>query len=246
MARRKIRYLLKKEENIEQIDEARDGIEAVKVIEENFPDIIFLDVQMPGMDGFGVIEKIGINKMPHIIFVTAFDKYALKAFDVNAVDYLLKPFNKTRFKKSLNKAVKSINSKKLDEFKSNLDMLIQDIRNKDKYSDRLILKSVNRYIFLKSEEIEWIESAGNYLTIHSGKENHILRDTMNNFENKLDNKKFLRIHRQTIVNIDSIKGIEYRYNEKYKVLLKNGIKLPLGYKYYDKFKKYFKDELRDT
>lgn len=243
LARRRIRYLLKKEENIETIEEARNGLEAVKSIKENFPDIIFLDVQMPVMDGFGVIEEIGIDKMPHIIFVTAFDKYALQAFEVNAVDYLLKPFNKTRFKKSLSKAVEYINSKKSDDFKSNLNLLIQDIRHKYKYPDRLIIKSADSYTFLKSEEIDWIESAGNYLTIHSGKENHILRDTMNNFELKLDNKRFLRIHRQTIVNIDRIKGIQYRYNGKYTVLLKNGIKLSLGQKYNDKFKKYFKDAL---
>ena len=241
LARKKIRYFLKKEENIEIVTDARNGIEAVKLIKEELPDIIFLDVQMPELDGFGVIERIGVDKMPRVIFVTAFDEYALQAFEVNAVDYLLKPFTRKRFKKSLNKAIENINIKKPEVSNSNLNFLIKDIRNREKYTDRIIIKSTDGYLFLKIEEIDWIESAGNYLTIHSGNEKYILRSTMNNFELKLDEKRFLRIHRRTIVNIDLIKGIRYCYNGKYMVLLKNGIELSLGQKYNDKFKEYFKN-----
>ncbi len=163
------------------------------------------------MDGFGVIETVGAGNMPQVIFVTAFDQYALQAFEVNAIDYLFKPFEKDRFKNSLRKAVEFVKFKKNIDAGSSLTRLIHDFRNKDSLSDRLVIKQGGKYTFLKTEEIDRIESAGNYLTVITGREKHIMRGTMAGMEQKLDSKKFVHIHRRTIVNIDTIRGLEHIY-----------------------------------
>ena len=239
LARKRITDLLKNEADIEVIGEASNGIEAVAAMEEKDPDLVFLDVQMPEMDGFSVIKTVNIDNMPHVIFVTAFDQYALDAFEVHALDYLLKPFDKRRFKKALERAVEYIGLKNNNEFNEHLNALIE--KTGTKYVDRLIVKTGGRFSFLKTEEIEWIESSGNYLTLHAGNENHVIRSTMSNMEQKLDPDKFIRIHRQTIVNIDCIKGFQHFFKGEYIVFLKNGVQLTLGQVYREKFKQRFKD-----
>jgi two-component system LytT family response regulator len=239
LARKRIRDLLKNENDIEIAGEACNGIEAVIALEEKTPDLVFLDVQMPEMDGFSVIKTIGIEKIPHVIFVTAFDQYALDAFEVHALDYLLKPFDKRRFKKSLKRAIEYIELKNTNKFNDQLNALIEGTGTK--YVERLIARSGGRYSFLKTDEIDWIGSAGNYLTLHSGNEKHVIRGSMKNMEQKLDPEKFIRIHRQTIVNIDCIKGFQHFFKGEYKVFLNNNVELTLGQVYREKFKERFKD-----
>ena len=241
LARKRIRDLIKKDSRIELSSEAKNGFEAIDVIKQNPPDLVFLDVQMPELDGFEVIEKIGVENMPFVVFVTAYDKYALQAFEVFAVDYLLKPFDNERFKKSLDRVIKQIERQKKEDFNFQIKELISDVKNKEKFIDRLVIKKEGRYHFLKVDEIDWVESAGNYLNIHVRKDSHLMRGTLSNIEKKLDPEKFIRIHRSTIVNINRIEGFQHFFNGEYKINLKNGIELTLGQKYKEKFKKAFID-----
>ncbi|MFC1492540.1 LytR/AlgR family response regulator transcription factor, partial [candidate division KSB1 bacterium] len=180
LARKRLRDLLKYENEIEIIGEARNGVEAVTLIKEKSPDLVFLDVQMPEMDGFDVIRTIGIEKMPHIVFITAYDQYALDAFDVHAIDYLLKPFSKKRFKDSLEKVIGYIRLKEKSEITDQLNKLLSGTGKK--YIDRLIIKSGGCYSIIKTCDIDWIESSGNYLILHAEKEKHVIRGTISKME----------------------------------------------------------------
>ena len=239
LARMRISDLLKKEEGIEVVGEAGNGTDAVKLIKKEKPDLIFLDVQMPGKDGFGVLESLGSNAMPHVIFVTAYDQYALRAFDVHAMDYLLKPFDRKRFYESLHRALDHIGMKKEGGFTSKLKELLEDVQPTKKYMDRLIIKAEGRIFFVKTEEIDWIEAAGNYVTLHLGKEEHLMRDTMSSMEEKLDPEMFMRIHRSNIVNIERIKEIQPWFNGEYLIILKDDTRLTLSRKYRERFKDLF-------
>jgi len=239
LARKRLRDLLKFENEISIIGEARNGMEAITAIKEKSPDLVFLDIQMPEMDGFDVIKTIGIEKMPHIIFITAYDQYALEAFDVNAIDYLLKPFSKKRFKNSLEKVIQYIGLKEKSKFTVQMNRLLAETGKK--YVDRLIVKSGVNYSIIKTCEIDWIESSGNYLIIHVEKEKHIIRGTISKMAASLDPDEFIRIHRQSIVNIDRIKGFQHYFKGEYKIFLENGIQLTLGNVYREKFKEKFND-----
>ena len=239
LARERIRDLLQDENDIDVVGESANGIDAVSDIREKVPDLIFLDVQMPGLDGFEVVEKVGFNKMPQVIFTTAYDQYALRAFEVHALDYLLKPFDRGRFQNALGRAMKYLKLKKDGDFKFRLRELLSEVKQERKYLDRLIIKSEGRIFFLKVDEIDWIEAAGNYLTLHAGKDNHLLRETMNCMETKLDPDRFFRIHRSTIVNIERIKEIHPMFNGEYVIILKNNKELNLSRKYREKFKELF-------
>ncbi|MFC1724323.1 LytR/AlgR family response regulator transcription factor [candidate division KSB1 bacterium] len=239
LARERIRDLLEDDDYVDVIGESANGIDAVTDIREKVPDLIFLDVQMPGLDGFEVVEKVGCNKMPQVIFTTAYDQYALRAFEVHALDYLLKPFDRGRFQNALNRAIKYLKLKKDGDFKYRLKELLDEVKVERKYLDRLIIKSEGRIFFLKVDEIDWIEAAGNYLTLHVGNARHLLRETMNCMENKLDPDRFFRVHRSTIVNIERIKEIHPMFNSEYLIILKNGRELNLSRKYREKFKELF-------
>ena len=239
LARLRISDLLKKEERVDVVGEAGNGSDAVKLIEKEGPDLIFLDVQMPGKDGFGVLEALGPGRMPHVIFVTAYDQYALQAFDVHAMDYLLKPFDRKRFYESLHRALDHIAMKKDGRFTTKLKELLEDVQPSKKCLDRLIIKAEGRIYFVKTEEIDWIEAAGNYVTLHVGKEEHLMRDTMSSMEEKLDPEKFMRIHRSNIVNLERIKEIQPWFNGEYLVILKDDTRLTLSRKYRERFKDLF-------
>ena len=226
IARSIIKKFLSEEEEIEIIGECGNGIDAVKMILEEKPDIVFLDIQMPEMTGFEVIEEIGYANLPHIIFVTAYDQYAIKAFEINALDYLLKPFDKDRFHNSIVRAKELIGSK--NELKEHIKDLIGSINQEAKYLNRILIKSSGRVYFLKTSEISYIEAAAYYVKLHSGKKEHVIRETLNNLESKLDPEVFVRIHRSHIVNIDYIKELEPWFNNKYLVIMKDGAKLNLS------------------
>lgn len=237
LARRGIRAQLKNERDFEVISECRNGHEAVKVIETESPDLVFLDVQMPELDGFGVVDAIGAARMPAVIFVTAFDRYALRAFEVHALDYLLKPFDDDRFAGALQRARRHLERKDIDDLGRRLQGLLDDLQPRAKYVDRLVIKSAGRIFFLSVAEVDWIEAADNYVRLHTGSESHLLRETMNNLEQRLDPDQFLRIHRSRMVNMQRVKELRPLFRGEYDLMLKDGTRLETGRGYRDRIQK---------
>jgi len=239
LARRGIRAHLKEERDVEVISECSNGREAVRAIESESPDLVFLDVQMPELDGFGVIEAINVERLPAIIFVTAYDTYALRAFEVHALDYLLKPFDGERFHKALQRARAQIERRSISDLSHRLQSLIDDLRTNQKYAERLVIKSAGRIFFLGVEEIDWIEAADNYVRLHAGRDTHLLRETMNNLESRLDPSQFLRIHRSAIINVGRIKELHTLFRGEYEVVLRDGTRLASGRGYRDRLQELF-------
>lgn len=229
--RQKIREMLKSENDVEILGECTNGVEAIEAIYKHSPDLVFLDVQMPEIDGFGVLEGLDAEHLPAIVFVTAYDQYALQAFEVHALDYLLKPFDKERFQTSLERARDLIKKKKNDDVNEKLLSLLQNLKIDKKRPDRLVVKTGGRVFFLKTDEIDWIEAAGNYVRLHIGNEAHLLRDTMSSIQKKLDAAQFIRIHRSTFVNIERIKELQPWFHGEYVVILKDGTQLTMSRSY---------------
>jgi two-component system LytT family response regulator len=226
LARERIRALLEAEPDIEIIAECSNGLEAVSVLAGGEADLLFLDVQMPEVDGFEVLECLTPEKIPVIIFVTAYDQYALRAFDVHALDYLLKPFDRERFIRALQRARIQIRQSKSEDLSERLRALLAEVRPENKYLQRLVVKSAGRIFFLKAEEIDWIEAAANYVRLHTGRESHLLRETLKGLEARLDPGKFLRLSRSALVNVDRIKELQpWSQSGDYAVILKTGARL---------------------
>ncbi|HEV2947431.1 MAG TPA: LytTR family transcriptional regulator DNA-binding domain-containing protein, partial [Gemmataceae bacterium] len=238
LARQRLRTLLKGEADIEVVGECSDGHEAVAAVRELRPDLLFLDVQMPVLDGFGVLEALGPEQLPAVIFVTAYDLYAIRAFEVNALDYLLKPFDRDRFRKALSRAREQITKESSSTSGEQLGALLEEVQTgrSGRPLERLVIKSGGRVFFLRAEEIDWIEAAGNYLRLHVGSDMHLLRDTMNNLEARLHPDKFLRIHRSTMVNLERVKELQPWFHGDYKVILLDGTELTLSRSYRPKLK----------
>jgi two-component system LytT family response regulator len=234
LAREKLVGLLAEENDVELVGECRDGMEAITAIGEKNPDVVLLDVQMPELDGFEVIEALDRDNMPVVIFVTAYDQYALKAFEVHAVDYLLKPFDRRRFQEAIQRARGEIQRRETGEINKRLLALIDNLKPEKRFVERLVVKSSGRVFFLKTEEIDWIDSAGNYVRLHVGGESYLLRETMGSLETKLDPQRFLRIHRSTIVNIERIRELQQVFHGDYIMILQNGQRLALSRSYRDK------------
>jgi two-component system LytT family response regulator len=233
-ARERVLSLLQQEDDVEVVGECGDGAQAVAAIQHHGPDLVFLDVQMPGVDGFGVIEAIGAEKMPTVVFVTAYDEYALRAFEVHALDYLLKPFGRDRFRQTLTHARAHLERRRAGDLGRRLLALVNDIKPEAPKLDRLIVKSGGRVFFLRTDDLDWIEAAGNYVRLHLGEESHLFRETMNRMESRLDPKRFVRIHRSRIVNTERIKELQPWLGGEYVVVLRNGSRLPLSRGYRDK------------
>lgn len=234
LARRRVSRHLKTDSEIEIIGECANGHEAIANIEMLAPDLVFLDVQMPELDGFEVVEAIGVERMPAVIFVTAFEEHALRAFEFHVIDYLLKPFEPERLRKAVERAKNRIAYEGVRELNERLNALLKDVRAEPKYLKRMAIKSSGRTIFLLTEEIDWIESAGNYLQLHAGNNAHLIRERMNQLETKLDSEKFVRIHRSTIVNIERIKEMQPLFNGDQVVVLRDGTQLTMSRTYRDK------------
>lgn len=243
LARERVRRFLRDETDIDIIGECGNGLEAISEIRRTAPDLVFLDIQMPEKNGFEVIKELETGRIPNFIFVTAYDQYAIQAFDVHALDYLLKPFNRERLKKSVDRAREQIENKMIGHLDERLTSLIADLKTEKKYLERLVVKSVGRVFFLKTDEIDWIEAAGNYLKLHVGREGHLIRETMNAVEAKLNPEKFLRIHRSTIVNIDRIKELHPMFSGDYSVILRNGTELTLSRNYRERFLELFENQV---
>ena len=198
---------------------------------------------MPEKNGFEVIKSLDAKTVPTIIFVTAYDQYALQAFDVHALDYLLKPFNRERLHRARDARPRTYRTPQVAAISTNgWRRLIADLKTEKKYLERLVVKSVGRVFFLKIDEIDWIEAAGNYLKLHVGRESHLIRETMNGIEAKLDPDKFLRIHRSTVVNIDRIKELHPMFSGDYSVILRNGTELTLSRNYRERFLELFENQ----
>jgi two-component system LytT family response regulator len=239
LARQRLRALLRAEPDIDVVGECADGQEALAAIRELDPHLLFLDVQMPVLDGFGVLEALGPEPLPAVIFVTAYDSYAIRAFEVNALDYLLKPFDRDRFRMALERARSQIFKTPSPYTGEQLSALLDHNpsgRTERQFLERLVIKSGGRVFFLRAEEIDWIEAAGNYLRLHVAGDMHLLRETMNNLEARLHPDKFLRIHRSTMVNLERVKELQPWFHGDYKVILLDGTELTLSRSYRPKLK----------
>jgi two-component system LytT family response regulator len=234
LARERVRDMLGAYSEIEVIAECANGFEAVEAITAHVPDLVFLDVEMPGMDGFAVLDALDAERLPVIIFITAYDQYAVKAFEVYALDYLLKPFDQERFDKALSRAKDHILNQKNDSLNERILKALEEIKSKPVHLERLVIKQHGHVFFVKTEEIDWLEAEGNYVRLHSGKESYLLRDTITALENQLDPKKFVRVHRSAIVNIDRIQELQPWFHGEYRIILKEGIELTLSRSYREK------------
>lgn len=240
LARERLLGLLSAEADIEVLGQCRDGEEAVSAIHERHPDLVLLDVEMPRMDGFEVIDTIGPDRMPMVIFVTAYDQHAIKAFQVRALDYLLKPFDRERFNDALQRARTQIESQASGDLGRRLMALMKDLKRDAPKTDRLVVKSGGRLFFLRADEIDWIEAAGNYVRLHVGPQSHLLRETMNGIEARLDPERFFRIHRCRIVNVERIQEMQPWLNGEYSVVLRTGARLTLSRGYRERLQEKLK------
>jgi len=225
LARAGMRMLLEEEPAVTAITEARNGAEAVQMIRADRPDLVLLDVQMPEMDGFGVLEALGAEHIPPVIFVTAHDKYALKAFEVHAQDYLLKPFDPDRLFDAYHRAAERIRQNRMGGSNARLLGLIDDIERVRSHRTRVPIKSDGRVTFLPVEEIDWIESSDNHVKIHAKGETHVLRRTLQSMQASLSPADFVRVHRSSIVNVARIEEIQPWFNGEYVVVLRDGTKV---------------------
>ncbi len=225
---RKIQSLLKEDPQIEIIQVCGNGEDASEAIQKHLPDLVFLDVQMPGMDGFEVLESLkSVDSMPYVIFVTAYDRYAIRAFEVHAFDYLLKPFDKKRFADALSRAKGQILRDQDKSYSRDLSALLKQIKTQPRSLERLV---VNNRV-LKTDDIDWIEAQGKYAMVHARQDSHLVREGMGNFETELDPKKFVRIHKSTIVNVDRIEHIQPLFHGEYRIILRNGTVLTASRRY---------------
>ncbi|MBO0721233.1 MAG: response regulator transcription factor [Blastocatellia bacterium] len=237
-ARRRLRELLEKRSDIGIVAECANGAEAVRQIHALQPDLLLLDIQMPGLDGFGVVAALGAAQLPATIFVTAYDQYALKAFEVSALDYLLKPFSDERFERSLARVLSFIRTQRREELSNRILSLLDQIQSKPHNAsvplDCLMIKNSGRVIFLRVEEIDWIEAAGVYVQVHTVDKTWLHRISLGELEAKLDSRRFLRIHRSTIVNLQKVKELLPHSHGDFLVLLHNGTELRLSRGYRQK------------
>jgi two-component system, LytTR family, response regulator len=233
LARRGIRQLLETETDFEIVGECKNGREAAASLEKLAPELIFLDVQMPLVDGFSFIEKIGAENLPEIVFVTAFDEHAIHAFETGAIDYLLKPVDPLRFQKTLERARERIKNSKPRELEQKLSDLLENLKlpEAEKYLERIAIKKAERIVFVRADEIVWISSEGNYVKLHTARETHLLRETMDKIEQKLNPDKFLRLRRSVIASIEQIKELHPLFGGEFEVVLNGGIKLSSSRRY---------------
>lgn len=253
LARRGLKHRLNNVDDAEVIAEARNGREALKAIRELKPDLVFLDIQMPGIGGFEVIAELQGEDIPAIVFVTAFDEYAIKAFEANALDYLLKPIEDSRLHEALCRVRENLDQKQAIKHKKSLLKLVGQItgenigsmteistkgvdKMKKKEISKLAIKDGGRITWIPQDQIEWIDAAGDYMCVHAGGETHIMRKTMKELEAELEPSLFQRVHRSTIVNINRVKEMQSHINGEYFLTLDGGHTIKLSRTYKDKLK----------
>lgn len=238
-AREKIRGFLAEEADFYVIGECGNGEEALRAMQTQQPEVVFLDIQMPRMNGFEVLQQLDTARLPTIVFVTAFDEFALNAFETHALDYLLKPFDFERFQKTLARLREHLKLRQAAELNSKLEQLLQQLHSGPAYLQRLMIKSRGDIYFVKTADIDWIEAAGNYITLHTGKKTHLLRDSISNMQRKLDPARFARIHRSQIVNVDRIRKLNSDLHGDYFITMQDGTSLILSRTYRDNLLRHF-------
>ncbi|HWN99529.1 MAG TPA: LytTR family DNA-binding domain-containing protein [Blastocatellia bacterium] len=233
LARERIREMLEADPEIEIVGDCANGEEAILAISSLKPDLIFLDVEMPGIDGFEVLESLDPSQMPAVVFVTAYDQYAVRAFEIYALDYLLKPFDRERFQRAVSHAKEQL-LKTSDAMSERILNALEQIKTRPVHLERLVIKMNGHVFFVKAEEIDWLEAEGNYVRLHAGKESYLLRDTISALEAQLDPKQFLRVHRSAIVNIDRIQELQPWFHGEYRIIMREGVQLTLSRSYREK------------
>lgn len=238
LPRERVRTLLAERPDIELIGECRDGREAVNVILAERPDLIFLDIQMPALDGFEVIEAISAEYLPAIVFITAFDEYAIRAFEVNAIDYLLKPINAARFEQALRRATDRLNQSNANvpaPERKLLD-LIAGLRAAQPYTTRFVVRSGSKLSFVRASDVDWIDAADNYVRLHVAGREHLVRETLKSVESQLNPETFIRVHRSIIINLDRVESVEPSFHGEYVVTMKDGAKLTTSRSYSERLR----------
>lgn len=250
LALRGLKLRLAEFPDVEIIGEAANGRDAVKIIRAESPDLVFLDIQMPGLDGFGVVRALLGAPAPLFVFVTAYDRFAIDAFEANALDYLVKPVEEERLKDALHRAHEAMRSRAAanresrlvellaslsDDERDRIKELIADARwsEQERYPERLSFKDGSKVVVLDADDIEWIDAAGDYMCIHAGGKTHIIRETMKTLEQRLDPSRFQRVHRSAIVNVKKVKELHPHSNGEYFLILENGAELKLSRSYKD-------------
>lgn len=235
LAREGIAFQLRHEQDVDIVAQCEDGSEAIKAIGTLNPDLVFLDIRMPKISGFDVIAKVGADKMPLVIFLTAYDEHAVEAFRLNAIDYLLKPIEKSRFRESLQKARTRLQTSRFASQAEHLQQLLATMRNAPPAATpaRIALKLSGHIHFLQPQELDWVESEGDYVNVHTVERTHLVRETMLTMEKRLEPHGFLRIHRSAIVNLDKISKLLTTDHGDYEVLMTNGLSLKIGRNYRD-------------
>jgi len=244
LARSRVRELLATQADVEVLGECGSGREAIASIRSRSPDLVFLDVQMPEVTGFGVLEALDPASAPVVVFVTAFDEFAVRAFEVHALDYLLKPFDRERFLNSLDRARRAVRRRRDGELDQRIAALLAEVGGGGRrYLTRLLVKTGSRTVLLRASDIDWIESAGNYVRLHAGKERHLLRETMTALEGKLDPEQFVRIHRSTMVNLERVRELEPYFHGDHVLKLTDGTRLTLSRTYRERLQERLGREL---
>lgn len=231
LARSRIVRMLKTDPDIEIIAECKNGPETLKALKDQPSDLLFLDVQMPEMNGFEVLGELNESQLPRVIFVTAYEQYALQAFEMYALDYLLKPFHEERLRKSLQRAKLEIEENRTQDMNCRVLALLDEVRSRSKIISRVLLKEGDRAWFLKVDEIDWIEAETKYVRIHTGKQSYLQRQSLSEMESCLDPAMFTRIHRSAIVNVDHIREIRNLPGGESRVILRDGTSLAISRTY---------------
>ncbi|MGA9855276.1 MAG: LytTR family transcriptional regulator DNA-binding domain-containing protein [Gammaproteobacteria bacterium] len=234
LSRQRTRRYLAAEPDVEIVGECGDGEAALSAIDTLTPDLVLLDIQMPGMNGLELLGKIPAERRPAVVFITAFDEFAVPAFAAHAVDFLLKPFDRERVAKVMGRVRDYLDAK--PDAASVLPASATVSEHKGAYLNRFAVKSVGRTVFVATDSVDWLETAGNYVCLHAGKETHLVRETMNQIETQLDPGQFVRIHRSTMVRIEAIREIQPLFNGDRAVILRDGSKLTMSRSYRDKAK----------
>lgn len=231
--------MLKAHTDFEVVGEAQNGHAAIHSVEKLNPDLVFLDVQMPGLDGFDVLQRLDVERLPVVIFVTAYDQHAIRAFNVHAIDYLMKPFDRKRFAEALDHARVFIKGAKGPDTTRILSML-EELRLGTRYLERFAIKNGETVFFVRADEVDAIEAEGNYVRLRLGNSSHLLRDTLTNIEEQINPQVFVRIHRRTIVNINRVKELQTWARGEYRVVLFTGAQYTLSRGYRQHFESFIK------
>jgi two-component system LytT family response regulator len=227
-ARAFLQRMLEEHSDIEVVGECSNGAQAQEALRSEHPNLLFLDIEMPEMDGLAFVESIQGGEMPAIVFVTAHDRYAVRAFDLAAVDYLLKPFDHERLAKALSRARASLQEKSGEDRAQQILTMLAQLQTRSEYIERFAVKTQGRIVLFPADDVDWIAANGNYLLLHTSRQRHMLRETMQNIERRLDPRKFVRIHRSTMVKIDCIREIRRHTEDEQLVVLRDGTELVLS------------------